>query len=348
MTMLNENDKKMGEVRQDTLCIDTDTVPQVLSGHRPIVFSDEEMADVLLSTEEMDVLLMRDNRIVASTAREGRYAAGRLFYARSPRQYAELLTACRHGERGAPTFLAFAHHRGIALLSEALLSDTELLLVVVLHGNVKRIRRVVRHCFADIVTFLGDERPEGGLRRGDEALYRGLGGVIRLLCRLLHGCGSSVEITERGQLISLLQRRMREILRLLPDVALIDGDGDLSHTHYPCLGTVSLSHTVAALLCLLLGANGCFARCTLRMEVGGENMYPQLLLTVIERLANAPLLDVHPAMVEAMRLSLRGMTRFECFPAKGAAGDWQITISPMRARYGEMYTLRSEAADLQK
>ncbi len=330
-------------MHQNTPGMDMDAIFSELCGHRPVVFSDAGEEDAPLSTEEMDVFLVRDNGIVASTAKAGRYAAGQLFYRRSPRLYDDLLRACAQVTGNAPMFLAFAHNRSIVLVSGALLSDTDLVVAIALHGNVKRTRRVLEHCFADVVTWCVEVSPQGGLRRGDEDVYHRLGRAVRLFRRLFFGCGGCVEITERGRLITLLQRQMSEILCLLPDVVWIGGEEDPTDIHYPCLGTVNVCHAVAVLLCFLLGVGGCFAGCTLRMTASEEDMYPRFILTATERIDGVPRLDRHPAIVEGMRLSLRGATQFECIAADGRTDVWQIRLSPMRAYYGEMYTLRSAA-----
>lgn len=345
MAMWTENDQKISGDRQKMSDTAANEITQQLSGHRPIVFSDVGNA-TLLHRAEMDVLLLRDNRIVASTAREGRYAAGNLFYARSPRRYPELLTVCKQTTCGAPMFWVCAHNRSVVLLSGALLSSTDFLLAVALHGNVHRTKRVITHCFSDVMTWLEDAGPQGPLRRGDERFYRALGDVLCLLRRLLYDCGSSIEITERGQLISLLQSRISDILPFLPGVAMTVENTELTDAHYPCLGSVDLAHTVASLLCFLLGAHGCFSQCVLRMEVSEQNRYPQFSLTVHEPLPDAPRFDRHTAIAEAMRLSLHHVTLFECRPIAGEAEHWRISFSPMDTRYGEMYTLRSGIAEL--
>lgn len=313
---------------------------QELSGHRPVVFDDRGEEDVLLPAAEMDVLLLCDNRIIASTARQGRYAAGGLFYARSPRQYTTLQQLCSQPTDGALLLRAVDHNDSLALCSGALLADTAMLLAVVLHGNVKRMRRVITHCFADVIAYPKRERSEGGLRRGDEPFSRGLCGVVRLLRRLLCGCHADMEITERGQLMAFIRQRMQDVLRFLPDIVLIDTDEEPGERHYPCLGTIRVSHAMASMLCFLLAAHDCYVHSSLRVMTAPENRYPQFVLTGDAPAQNVPRPDAHPAMLQASLLSLRGATQFACSAVDGAENVWQICFSPMRARYGELYTLR--------
>ena len=126
--MNKHENESMAEKLLTRLHLAEETQDALLYGHRPVMFYDPGEAATLLPSTAMDILLVRDNRIVASSAKDERYAAGRLFYVRSPRQYAVLQRDCGQMAAAiqATRFLAFAHNRGIALGSGALQEDTDL------------------------------------------------------------------------------------------------------------------------------------------------------------------------------------------------------------------------------
>ena len=76
--------------------------PDYLSGHRKITFSSEitEREDTDKWLEQAELLLIEDNRIVASTVKTGRLAAGEWFFAHDRARYQPLFcAACEQSEK---------------------------------------------------------------------------------------------------------------------------------------------------------------------------------------------------------------------------------------------------------
>jgi hypothetical protein len=335
----------------------------ILSGHRPVLF-DEAEDEQLLPPEDCDFLLVRSNLIVASTAREGRYAAGQTLFSRNPERFGGLCDRLAGQAEGDAHWLAFPHVRSMAMASRVLLAQTDLLVVVLLHGNTTRVRRVLHHCFVgrvktvDVATGVDADVAVGGLRRGDEPFYRGLSAQLRLYRTLFLGVGSSVEIKDRAQLMQLLSRRMKVASRLVPALSFIPVELDPHTQRYvveelpvPCAGTVNISHLTASVLCLLLGVSASSGVCELQMQQDDKHLYPRLLLLPGGQDRRAVLtgeLSTHPAMLEMARLALCHGTVFSQSFERGGDGtaQWSFSFSPMCPSYGELYTLRASKPQL--
>lgn len=216
----------------------------MFSGHRKITFEAEEDTAPFVFGGAIDLVLLADNRIVASTAANGRYAAGSLFFARDEHRYAELYEACSTDI----TPYAFLHVRSVAMVSGAFLTDSGLLLAMVIHGNTKRTLRVLSHGLPHQIRLpQADIAAIGGLRHDDEPVYQQLCGANRQLCILMRGVGRALEIASHAALTSLLQERVRSLWTMLglPIPELLPQD-----LPFPSVGQIHITRTSAILLCL--------------------------------------------------------------------------------------------------
>ncbi|MBQ7338428.1 MAG: hypothetical protein IJW40_08255 [Clostridia bacterium] len=328
---------------------DTHDTTDILSGHRPITFdADMENYTVPQWSREMDLLLIAKNRVIASTAAQGRYAAGERFFARDPSRFASLLAVCENDDG----FLAFPFLRSVALVCGAAARETELLLVVVVHGNAKRTLRLLQHCFSDCVrrtdavSGIGGP-PIGGLRRTDEALYHVLHGLL-LRCRLLlAGAGCCSEVSNRAQLTALLVDRMHLVWETLGLPAPVCREEPLP---FPCVGTVNPCVLTVMMLCLGLEVYAQAERgATLCMVSDDRRLCPHFVLSMPPSKQEAVMMRAVSlreslAITYISHLALRHGTTFECDVDRGVEGmsRLHLRISPLCPRYGDLYVLHSQ------
>jgi hypothetical protein len=236
-----------GELSVETWWADRSvTGTDVFSGHRKITFEEideAEESEPFVFGRGVDLMLLADNRIIASTAGSGRYAAGQPFFARDAHRYAELYQSCS----ADMTPCAFLHVRSVALISGRWLSDSGFLVAMVIHGNTARTLRVLSHCFAEDIRLPEPGAGSTGLRRDDEPCYRVLCGVRQQFYKLMRGAGREVSITTRPALVAMLDERVHSIWSMLglPQMAL-----PTEQIPFPCLGTVNVARMSAMLLCL--------------------------------------------------------------------------------------------------
>ena len=293
-------------------------------------------------SDTFDLLVIEGNRIVASTARVGRYAAGMPLFARDGERFETVLVRCA----ADPTHLhALPYLHELLLFGGAAISDTAMLPAVVVHGNPKRGVRLIRHCFFEQICFLMPQDSAAadggrGLRQSDEPLYRALFNLLRVWRLLFRGAGTAVKVTTRAQVVSLLRDRMQIIFTLLslPDTQWSEDE----LLPFPSVGAVELAPLNMMLLCLGLGLRTTGLSLSLRATADAEHLYPCFVLPMPRSDVGAADPCEHPSMVAAAGLALRfGMT-FGCFMrSNGQGGDELVfRISPLQKQHSELYTLR--------
>ena len=311
-----------------------------LSGHRPITF-EQRVGDLRVPawSEAIDLLLVEENQIVASSAGQGRYAASELLFARDVKRYADIWARCA----GSADIYALPHGHAVALVCGVLANPSDLLLVLVIHGNTKRTRRVLKHCFG--ITMLTQQAPDeiGGLRQSDRPLYQELLQLQRWLEMLALGAGKALQISTYAQLKSLLDERMNLVFRMfgLPHPVL--GDATLP---FPCAGEIRINHLIADMLCLALAIRECGGAdpdSVLREQEPKGRLYPSYAVSLADA-HKAEQLCRHPAMMSAYRLAIRNRTMFSC-QVEIPSNQVLFQIAQLCPRHQTLYTLRSRTQE---
>lgn len=309
------------------------------SGHRKITFEPDAQDDAPFTFGgEVDLMLLADNRIVASTASGGRYATGQAFFAREPQRYAELYALCC--EDAVPC--ALLHVRGVALVSGAWLAHSGVILTVLFHGNTKRTLRVLSHCFGDDVRRIGAFGEVGGLRRDDEPFYRTFGAVCRQLRILTRGAGRTLKIETHDAISSLLRERITSIWEMLGLQAPTLAANDIP---FPCVGEVNVTRTGAILCCLGLwlcrrvaAESGC-GLATVRQDP--LRLCPCLYFPLTARECSAMAAGERPIELQtAALLAEFDETVFAC-EVQAATRQLLVRFSSLRPSRADLYALRS-------
>ncbi len=320
-----------------------------LSGHRRVMFSDDlDLADECPPPlpPGVAVLLIENNRIVASSAPQGRYAEGELFFARDHQKYAQVYERCA----GEATLRVLPHLRGVALLGGALAKDTGLLIAYVVMENAKRTLRLLRRCFSifvDMSELDEGQLPEStvSLRQSDAVIHTALQQLLaqyRSLCRSLT---KDVCPTTQAALVELVRRRMQPIYSML---GLPEPEWrGVQEYSFPCMGTVN----AAALFVLLFGfgtmlrAQGTPPRGEAAyFEIAPDRLHPQLVLPLTaEQQKNVDAWLRRPLLYTLSCLALRHKTVFMVAQRADDSDSVRIELrfSPLTPAHAELYTLRS-------
>lgn len=324
-----------------------DAAAPILSGHRPIQFETmDEAADIPVPdwSQTFDLLLLEENRIVASTASEGRYAVGMRLFERKPLLFNAVRSSCRQEER----LHALPYLREIILFGGNVLNQTDLLIAIVVHTSVKRGLRLIHHCFGARIRLLTEAAwAHDGLRQDDEPLYRAMVHVLSIYRWMFGGADGVIEITTRRQLLALVRHRMEMMFSLLdvPHVSEVEEETP----PFPGTGTVDPTHLNLLLLCLALALRAAHTGkepVILRANAGNYTFCPCYHLqfpgndeapSIIDKIGE------HPSLAIAALLALRHGTVFSCVATTDERGKpcLELRLSPMQARHRELYTLHA-------
>ena len=316
----------------------------IFSGHKKITFEAEEEnedAEPFVFGGEIDLVLIADNRIVASTAGSGRYAVGSLFFARDAHRYADLYQACC----ADTTPCALLHVRGVAIFSGAWLTDSGTIPAMILHGNTKRTLRVLKHCFGDVIRRIDDPEEIGGLRHDDRPCYRLLLAAWRQFCRLLRGAGRTLTVETRTALTTVTEERVRSLWHML---GLSPVQLDTENLPFPCEGTINITRTSAILLCLglwLCRRTTALPNADLRMAPPDPLQFgPCFVIPLSPRESAAwRAEDLPPELAAATRLASFDRALFSCELPPNAQ-QLLVRFSPLCPSRQELYVLRARPA----
>ena len=318
-----------------------DPTADVFSGHRPITFDEPPtQEDEPYRLQSATFLLLEDNRIVASTAATGRYAAGELFFARDREKYAVVREAA--GMDGV--LLVVPHVHSVALVGRLPVGERSFLFVARMEENVNRMMRVLSHGFSDWVDWrMVGERDmaasRAGLRRDDEPAYRAMQQLFyryRVLCRF---SSQRASLTTRERMAALLQGSMRAAFSLLD--CSVPEYPEAWQLPFPCVGEApaGMMSVISLVLGMLLRRYGAAARLMAQAE---DDRLP-LCFSLLLRGNPSSFGAAREAMLLLERVALGCGTMLEAEPLDAPAGEmgWRVRLSPVCHRHAELYTVRA-------
>ena len=322
--------------------------PDYLSGHRKITFSSEitEREDTSEWLRQAELLLIEDNRIVASTAKSGRLAAGEWFFAHDRARFQPLVrAACAQDEK----LCALPYLRGTALVGGALAADTGLLLAFVFPKSPARILRLLARCFAGMVDLhaFGEEAvtaTQASLRQEDEAAHDALQCIFWNHLRLCRMAKSGATPHTQEELMRFASAYQNTIFGMLGQPTPQASAEPIPP--FPCEGSVNGAALAAITLCMALALRHYPTKHgapTVRLIPDDGRLYPHTLITVTQPSGRSAASAQEAAWTHAARIALQhGMPfEWERIPLHTTAEQILVRFTPFCPARDELYTLRS-------
>ena len=259
--------------------------PDYLSGHRKITFSSEitEREDTDKWLEQAELLLIEDNRIVASTAKTGRLAAGEWFFAHDRARYQPLFcAACEQSEK----LYALPYQHGSVLISGALAADTGLLLAFLFPKSPVRILRLLARCFSGVVNLhaFGEEAvtaTQASLRQEDEVAHDALQCISWNHLRLCRMAKTDATPHTQDELMRFACAYQSTVFSMFGQPTPQASPEPIPP--FPCEGSVNGAALTAITLCMALALHHYptnHGAPTVQMVPDDGRLYPQFLITV--------------------------------------------------------------------